>query len=382
MGVVRMVSRPAILAFLAMLAAAGCRTAGVGPLARTEPVPPRVPSYDVRELIADHNRNAEKVQTFEAKPTISISSGRRGGVLRGKLAMERPRNFKLELSSTMQSFADIGSNDAEFWFWVKDSKDKAIYVCNYDEAGESPLATSLQPDWIIEALGLRVISDREAAEITVKRGQEPDTLVLTHRPRSVQGTSSTRVTFLSESTRRIREHRIYAADGKTLLARAVVLGYQKVGVSEAADEFVYMPQRVKLDWAEEDLSLDVTLKEPKVNEEIASERREILFREPELSGYARKNLADQAGVARGPTTIRETRPAPPSRVRLGEPAPMERERPANFVEEPEPLSADLPPMPALAEQVVRPRIPTAPEPEFLQAGRSGWRGASSMTIER
>ena len=40
--------------------------------------------------------------------------------------------------------------------------DKSIYWCNYDELDSSPLAVTYQPDWIIEALGLKPISAEEA----------------------------------------------------------------------------------------------------------------------------------------------------------------------------------------------------------------------------
>ena len=72
--------------------------------------------------------------------------------------MERPRGFRLELEATgVGKVADIGSNDQEFWFWVKDNKDKAIYVCDYKDVNASQLAVTYQPDWIIEAMGLREI---------------------------------------------------------------------------------------------------------------------------------------------------------------------------------------------------------------------------------
>ena len=51
-----------------------------------------------------------------------------------------------------------------------------------EDVAATPLAAALQPDWIVEALGLRVIPEAELGELSVKRGQNPDHLVLTHRP--------------------------------------------------------------------------------------------------------------------------------------------------------------------------------------------------------
>ena len=56
-------------------------------------------------------------------------------------------------------------------------------------------AVTFQPDWIKEAMGLRVIPEDEAADITVTSG-EPGKLVLTHRPHKSSGKTYTRVTIL------------------------------------------------------------------------------------------------------------------------------------------------------------------------------------------
>ena len=78
------------------------------------------------------------------------------------MALERPRNFRLQLTHFNDSKADIGSNDEEFWFWVLNPKDRSIYWCNYDDLESSSLAVTYQPDWIIDALGLKPISPEEA----------------------------------------------------------------------------------------------------------------------------------------------------------------------------------------------------------------------------
>ncbi len=67
------------LASLALLASSGCRTGGLGNLAG--PAPPVMPrtSPDARRLLADHNRNAARIRTIDAKPAISVSAGRWGG---------------------------------------------------------------------------------------------------------------------------------------------------------------------------------------------------------------------------------------------------------------------------------------------------------------
>ena len=54
-------------------------------------------TLDVNEFVAEHNRNAGQIQSLEAKPTIKVQGKEFSGQADGQLALERPRNFKLEL---------------------------------------------------------------------------------------------------------------------------------------------------------------------------------------------------------------------------------------------------------------------------------------------
>ena len=298
-----MASRHAALALGILLAASGCRTAGVGNLAARNRPCPRA-TLTAAEVIREHNRTAERIESLEAHPSITVTSPDGGGVVQGDMALERPRNFSLVLSGgpSRMKMADIGSNDEEFWFWVKDrSRTKEYYFCEYDETGKSPLATTLQPELIVEALGLRVIPEAEAAGCTIQPGPTPGTLALTYKPTKTQGETLTRMTILSESSRRIREHRVYSGEGagKTLLAQAVVKGYQPVPLPSetgGSDEEVFLPSSLRIDWFQEKLSLDVTMSNPKVNTVFTQARRDALFVEPKPRGYTRVNLAERAGI--------------------------------------------------------------------------------------
>src|SRR4051812_21190095 len=132
----RAAPRLMILLF-ATLGAVGCRTAGTEPI--TRPRPPEAQAraaFDVDEFVAEHNQNAERIRSLEARPSIDAAMGPAGnrtteGHLDGRLVMERPRNFSFELLAHMRSkIADIGSNDERSWFWVQNNKDKSVYVCD------------------------------------------------------------------------------------------------------------------------------------------------------------------------------------------------------------------------------------------------------------
>jgi hypothetical protein len=388
------VLRLATLALLAVCATSGCRTAGVDELARPGP-PLASNTANVAAILAEHNRNAERIQVLRASPDMTVTikdrerlKGDSTAGLSGKMAMEQPRNFKLELNHTGAKVGDLGSNETEYWFWIKpfDKKSqRALYYCNYDEAEANAQAVTFQPDWIKEAMGLRVIPEDEAGDITVTSG-EPGRLVLTHRPHKSSGKTYTRVTILDRATHQILEHRLLGGDQKTILARAEVpQGYKSYPASESgdSDETVLIPKRLKLYWVQEGLELDVVFQDVKINQPLSQSMREVLFVEPPLAkGVARINLAERppGTAASSTTTIRETRPAPPSGVRLRQPTAIDGSEAARDTSRsPLALSGEGPMVPSLTEGVIGARYPAAAEPDYLKPDNSssGWRAATS-----
>jgi hypothetical protein len=322
-----------VLLAMAALGVGGCvalNRASIAPKAR--PVAER--TFDLDGFVAEHNRNAESIESLEAKPTIGLRSKLRRGQGDGRLAMVRPRNFKLEIYSTVanRSLANIGSNDEEFWFSVQSSEDPSIYWCKYSELESSALSVAFQPDWIIEAIGLKPITPEEADGIRVERTDDPHASALLFPPTKSRGETYQRMMIVSNYTRRIKEHRLYEGTRprQTLLAKAVVPSYKDYDLEKSesgAFRSCYLPQSVKLDWIKDQLSLDVVLpaEDVKVNQ-FDESRSAAVFVEPVIPGYERINLADMARAAphENRTTARRTLPAPPSRsgVKLGPPGPV------------------------------------------------------------
>jgi hypothetical protein len=329
-----------VMATAVALGTIGCRAAGTGSLSLHPRAPVSAGSLDVGEFIAEHNRNAELIQSLEARPSIAVAMPRRPQFpVEGRLAMERPRNFRLELSHEGTSKADLGSNDEEFWFWVSNTKDPSIYWCNYANLESSPLAVTYQPDWIIEAMGLRPISAREAEQIQVQKGPDPGTTALVFPATRNRTENYTRVLIVSNRERRIKQLRIHAAtESKALIAQAEPSQYKdypaKPEEPGATRETCYLPEKLVLDWKRDQaMRLEVVLLEVKLNE-FEPGRRSVVFAEPEIEGYQRKNLAGLNRGARQPdrrTTTRQTMPAPsPSSrngIKLGRPAPLSDDDP-------------------------------------------------------
>ncbi len=370
----------AMLATLATLSTAGCRTASMGSIAHNRPpeVRPRS-TFDLEAFVAEHNQNAERIQSLEAKPAITATMGTRGdamsGAVTGRLAVERPRNFKLELSQPMSTIADIGSNDERFWFWFKTrgGKDKSVYYCDYTELSSTSLAVTYQPDWIVEAMGLKGITPDEAAQIKTRPGTQPGTTVLTFAPTNAGGQTYTRVMVVSDSTRKISEFRVISSDGKATIAQATIKKYRDLPVGRTTSEdggvaersTCTLPENIVLEWKRELLSLDVVLKDAKVNQ-FDTSRRAALFVQPTVAGYTPVNLAEVARQkdAASSTAVRQTIPVPetPNRVRLNPPLQIRGDDAAANTPRRQDQAGPKSPMllPVFDLDVVDAPVPTAP----------------------
>jgi hypothetical protein len=307
----------------------GCRAVGTGSLSLHPRPGLSQASFDVEEFVAEHNRNAEAIQSLEARPSIVAWMKNRPPVhADGRIALERPRNFDLTLSSFGQTKGDIGSNDEKFWYWISNKDQPFIYWCRYDELSASELPVTYQPDWIIEALGLKSITPDEAAAIRVGKGLDAGTTVLTFPPVRDRGEPYIREMVVSNTDRRLQKLRIFSEAPRSLIAEAVPSSYQSYPGDIASPERTtcYLPHKLRLDWRREQFALEVTLtKEVKVNQ-FDHARSAAMFTEPELDGYERKNLAK---LSRGSqperrTRTRQTLPPPEAAddVKLGRPAPL------------------------------------------------------------
>jgi hypothetical protein len=383
-------SRLLVLALLTTAAASsGCRSMAAGRVA-TEPLAP-VPELGVAQIVEDHNRNAQLVRSLEASPSVSVR-GKAGGGASGRMALVRPRDFRLTLETTLgRSVADLGSNGEEFWVWSANSQDKQFFVGRYDDTGLVAPDLMFQPEWIVEALGLRMIAPDEARRLTAEKGDSAGTLTLVHHRTDSRGTPLLKKTVVDRQTGQVQQHEFYAADGRTVLARAFPSDYRPTAVpagespAEAApggtSQTVLLPGRIRLvatPPGAEEVTMEISIGSAKVNQ-FPDTRRAKLFTIPnfEEQGYARVDLESLAPQA---TIVRETRPAPPSgaRVRLEQPIELDNAtKPAATVIEgasrggpvatdPRPLAADLPapslePIPAgPMTRIVGARLPTAP----------------------
>ena len=390
---------PAMLATLATLSAAGCRTASMGSIAHNRPPEVRPQStFDLQEFVAEHNQNAERIQSLEAKPAITVTMGPQGdaksGAVVGHLAVERPRNFKLELSHSMSNIADIGSNDERFWFWFQNKKDKSVYYCDYTELTRPRWQSPINPTGSWRRWGCK--GSRPMRQLRSRRpGTQPGTTVLTFAPTKAGGQTYSRVMVVSDSTLKVNEFQVISSDGKATIARATIKKYRDLPVagptseesSTAARETCSMPENIVLEWKREMLSLNVVLKEVRINQ-FDTSKRAARFVQPTIAGYTPVNLAEvarQKDPARS-TAVRETIPVPEPRshVRLNPPLQIRGEDAAANTPRRQDQGRPKSPMllPVLDLDVVNAPVPTAPDSPADRSSGTALATNPGISLER
>jgi hypothetical protein len=366
-----------VLAILAF--APGCRT-----LNMTRPDRVDAPGADQRRLspaasqiVQKWSDNAAKVKTLKAQPTVKLTSvdGRRrftGGVS-GRMAMERPRNFKLDLSTNFGQVADIGSNDEMIWFWVKDGTD-GVYLARYTEDGKPSAPLNIDPQWVMEAMGLQELSPERIAKLDIRRDPATRHMIFSERREGPAGERWIKETEMDAAGDVVAHRLLEDYTPRKLIASAEIEGWQSipipktaedlpvVGEKKAADssetDVVMLPEKIKLYWSMDQLTIEVRLHNPQVNQPFNDEFRLAQFRPQEKRGQKLIDISDPSLLA-----SRRNRPAEMGRresandmvTRVSDPPPLAR------LKEPEPLKA--PEIPRT--------LPGDPSPEGIAPKRVG-----------
>ncbi len=355
----------------------------------------RTQNVTVARIVERINQNAEPVQALTAHPSVTASQSRFGAGLSGKMALERQGNFMMELEKavTGSPVVNIGSNSREYWFWSKEAQNGDVLVGEYQSGGQVPQELLFQPEWVIEALGLRTISPDEEARIKLEKGSEPGTLVLTHYRDNGEGSSVIKRTVVDERTGRILKHVFYTGDQRRPVAvatvsspRAIPLKTNSTPGSTQAPA-VEIPQRIQLTLSptenrKEDTQIDIRLERVNLNPGFDSEARQALFTVPSSLGkvvHLENTPAYAAGGDRDRNRAYRSRPSPPP-ASLGGPEPIGADGESLNWSDPMPLGPDLKgPQPSVGgvSAIVRPGMPVAtdgldmPQPHTVRRASLG-----------
>src|SRR5207302_5337418 len=106
--------------------------------------------------------NASRIQSLWCPNLeMDIEQNHQGFHISGMLACQKPRYFRMRAEVLNRTEADIGSNNDEFWYWIKRGDPYLIHCSYQDLANGVRIPFPFQPDWVMEALGM---SERDPAQ--------------------------------------------------------------------------------------------------------------------------------------------------------------------------------------------------------------------------
>jgi hypothetical protein len=243
-----------------------------------------------REALVNYlNNNAERVESIKCTELdLQCRQGIRSVGLQGYMVCQKPRNFRLTARVFGNDEIDVGSNSDEFWFWIKRG-DPYQFHCAHralEEGKVKKLPFPIQPDWIIEAMGLARYDSTKPYQVVDRQ----NTLELVETTRSPQGNEILKITEFRKGRApdgqpQVTAHKIVdKATGKLICSATTT----RVSVDRATGAVI--PRRVILWCPDDKITLTMNLEGVTVNGQVG--QQDLLFKRRPLNGVRSFDLAE------------------------------------------------------------------------------------------
>ncbi len=246
-----------LLLSLSLVLLAGCPP-------RKGPVAPPPPLLPVDQAVAMVNANVAAIPTALSDSNITVSAAFhdendkvRRYDLTGKLRFKPPRNLFLDLGHTLEPSAmRIGSNDEQFWVWVKPERNELWYGRWADLDPTDVYGMPLSPDMILAAMGLSALpgpgSGLRGPIPQTDDGQYYKMLYLARTPAGALWIQ--REYWLDRAAPYLPRVVVFRLEDGQVRMRATLDRYERVGNST-----VYIARQIRMEWPEQGDSLSMRM---------------------------------------------------------------------------------------------------------------------------
>jgi len=241
------------------------------------------------QLVAYVNQNAQRLQTLESRDVdLDVRSGFQQFGARGKLACQKPNNFRFVAEVLSKREADIGSNDREFWYWMAKAEPPYLIYCSYQDLARGVrVPFPFQPEWVMEALGMSELDPGQNYRLEADRNGWK----LVQDALNPQGQPIRKITVFNRANLQVRDHLIQDAKGKEICAAHITEHQLVNGVN--------VPRKIALEYPAERMALKMRFGEVTVNRPFDPEQFNWLFTRPNWPGIQSYDLAQTLDLAPG-----------------------------------------------------------------------------------
>jgi hypothetical protein len=285
---------------MGFLAALVCASGASCPRNGDEILPAMLPPTPTLEQVTNSiNGNTSLVRSDWATGSLSVPGAPSIPIT---LAIEPPLRFRLRASTAITGpEVDIGSNDELFWFWVR-RQQPALYFCRHDQfyASSARSILPVEPEWIVEALGLVRLDPAEQPTLALSDGA--NRLVINSVHHGPAG-DTTKRTVVDARTGVVIEQHLYDMRG-TRIASAFTSHHHRDIITGAI-----LPRDIRIQCPTSQLELAISLDTMQVNS--LGPQSAGMWVKPSYPGYPEVNLAVSPPPLAGPVAIpRQTIPPP------------------------------------------------------------------------
>lgn len=258
------------------------------------------PNASYTQIVNHLNNQTAGVYGWQSS-SVKIKARQKGGLpmpaLNAMLIVEQPKRFRLRASSPLGAEVDFGSNNDRFWFWVKRNEPKQVFTLRHDhyESMGSQLNIPFEPDWLMEALRVVPLNEKELS--IQKEGQNSPNVKLISDRLLPNGKLVQKILVVNLCTGYIIEQSLYDSQGQRI-ATATFGEYRNCSNTNAI-----LPHVIKLDWPQTGIVLTMTMANIDVNPaNVPGEVWEV----PQYPGYPVLDLG--AHLPSQQAALQDTRP--------------------------------------------------------------------------
>ena len=270
---------------------------GSRPVANPIPIAFQRPPSQAEYLIWQQ-RHAAGVKQLDAKIQVALTGTPK---LRGTIQMEVPRRLRLKAGvlGMNEMGVDVGSNDELFWIWTRvalPGQSPTLMYANHEQfersTGAIRQAVPLEPEWLMDALGLADFSKYESHSEPV---QQPGGRMKIISGRATANGKQYRVTLFDAMRGIIEQQSLYDQRG-TLIAYTDMSKYRYY-----PEHGVSLPGKINMHLFQngQEVTLAVTTDNYKINALYGDPA--LMWSMPNPAGVQKINLAPQEiGQSRPP----------------------------------------------------------------------------------